>query len=213
MSRSVSRKTCIPDILVVPCHDRLLIGDGSGQVHNASMQRIAVVGSAGSGKTTVARELADRLRLPHIELDAIFHQPGWEPMPDDEFAEQVSVAIAGDRWITDGNYQRVSRPIIWPRADTIVFLDLPKRTVMHALLKRSVRRSWRREELWNGNREQFRNFVKPQKEDNLLVWAWTRYDGYRTRYLDAMQDPEFAHIEFVQLRSRPEVAKWLDKWN
>ena len=84
---------------------------------------------------------------------------------------------------------------------------------MCALLKRGVQRSWRQEELWNGNLEQFRNFVKPKPEDNLLVWAWTRYDGYRTRYLGAMQDPQFAHIEFVQLRSRAEVAKWLEQWN
>ena len=177
--------------------------------HNAPVQRIAIVGSPGSGKTTLARELAGRLDLTHIEIDAIFHQPGWEPLPDDQFIARITQATSADRWVSDGNYQRVARPIIWQRADTVVFLDLPKRTVMHSLLKRSVRRSWRQEELWNGNKERFRNFVKPDKEDNILLWAWTQYDRYRVDYLTHMEDPQYARLDFVQLRSRREIAEWV----
>lgn len=173
------------------------------------MQRVAIVGSPGAGKTTLARELAARLELEHIELDAIFHQPGWEPLPDDQFIDRVTEVTAGDRWITDGNYQRIARPIIWQRADTVVFLDLPKRTVMYSLLKRSVRRSWRQEELWNGNREQFRNFLKRKKEDNILLWAWTQYDRYRSNYLAAMNDPQHGRLDFVRLRHRSDLSRWL----
>ncbi len=173
------------------------------------MQRIAIVGSPGSGKTTLARQLAERLDLAHIEIDAIFHQPGWEPLPDDQFIARITEATAQERWVTDGNYQRVARPIIWQRADTVVFLDLPKRTVMYALLKRSVRRSWRQEELWNGNRERFRNFVKTDKEENILLWAWTQYNRHRVDYLSDMDDPQYARLNFIHLQGRTTVAQWL----
>ena len=65
------------------------------------MQRIAIVGSPGAGKTTLARELAARLDLTHIEIDAIFHQPGWEPLPDADFIAAIESATAGDRWVTE----------------------------------------------------------------------------------------------------------------
>lgn len=173
------------------------------------MQRIAIVGSPGSGKTTLARELARRLDLAHIELDAIFHQPGWEPLPDDQFIDRITKATAADRWVTDGNYQRVAKPIIWQRADTVVFLDLTKATIMRSLLKRTVRRSWRQEELWNGNRERFRNLVKRDKEQNILLWAWTEYDRHRYGYLADMEDPQYRRLDFVHLPDRPAIANWL----
>lgn len=77
-----------------------------------AMDRIAIVGSPGSGKTTLARALADRLDLSHVELDALFHQPGWEPLPDADFIAAVESATAAERWVTCGNYQRISKPII-----------------------------------------------------------------------------------------------------
>ncbi len=177
--------------------------------NNLRMERIAIVGSPGSGKTSLARRLAEHLDLRHIELDAIFHQPGWEPLPDDQFIARVTEATAGSRWVTDGNYQRVAGPIIWQRADTVVFLDLPRHTAMRALLGRSARRAWRQEELWNGNRERFRNFVKRDKEENILLWAWTQHRRYRRDYLAAIDAPENAGLNFVHLRTRRQVAAWL----
>lgn len=173
------------------------------------MERIAIVGSPGSGKTTLAGRLAERLDLEHIELDAIFHQPGWQPLPDAEFIAAVERATTGERWVTCGNYQRVSKPLIWQRADTVVFLDLPRTVVMRAIVHRSVRRAWRQEELWNGNRERFSNFFSPRKEDNIILWAWTQFGRYRTGYRADMGRPEYAHLTFIHLQSRLEVERWL----
>jgi DNA helicase HerA-like ATPase len=83
-------------------------------------RRINVVGTTGSGKTTVAKAIAERLGFEHIELDGLFWKPDWGETPDDEFLPRVDEATRGERWVLDGNYSR-TRPIVWPRADTIVW--------------------------------------------------------------------------------------------
>jgi adenylate kinase family enzyme len=194
-------------------HGRLAIGATRGfpKPIMLSVQRIAIVGSPGAGKTTLAEKLADRLDLRHIEMDSIFHQPGWRPLPDAEFIAAIERATSADRWVTCGNYQRVSKPIIWQRADTVVFLDLPKATVMRSIIHRSVRRAWKQEELWNGNRERFRNFFSLHKEENIILWAWTQFDRYRKGYRRDMQDPQWSRLDFVHLESRTGVTDWLEK--
>ena len=82
-------------------------------------QRIAVIGTSGAGKTTLARRLSAALDLPHLELDSVFHQPGWEPLPDEEFRRQVEAFCAGDRWVTCGKYA-VVRDLLFARAHAIV---------------------------------------------------------------------------------------------
>ena len=85
-------------------------------------RRIVVVGTTGSGKTTVAAELAKRLHAPHVELDALHWGPAWTEVPDDVFRERTLEAIARDSWVADGNYHQI-RDILWPRADAILWLD------------------------------------------------------------------------------------------
>ena len=68
-------------------------------------RRVHVIGTSGSGKTTVAGDIADKLGIRHIELDAIHWQSGWTELPDEEFIEQVSEAIHEDAWVIDGNYR------------------------------------------------------------------------------------------------------------
>ncbi len=89
------------------------------------MRRVSVVGTSGSGKSRLARELAGALAVPYVELDAIFHQRGWVPLPGDEFTARVAAAVAADGWVIDGNYSKATHPLVWPRADTVIWLDLP----------------------------------------------------------------------------------------
>ena len=128
--------------------------------HVSQPRRIAVIGTSGSGKSTLARQIAAAIGAPHIELDALFHQPNWVPADRDAFRAEVSAAIAGPAWVTDGNYSNFLRDIIWPAADEIVWLDYPVRIVVWRLFLRTVRRGLKREVLWNGNRESLRmNFL------------------------------------------------------
>ncbi len=103
------------------------------------MQRISVVGNSGSGKTTVAKAIADVLGVPHLELDGVFHQPDWRPLDTEEFRRIVSEFTAAESWVVDGNYSGV-RDIVWGRADTVVWVDPPRHRVMRQLLARTMRR-------------------------------------------------------------------------
>jgi adenylate kinase family enzyme len=117
------------------------------------VERVSVVGISGSGKSTLTRRLAERLGCPRLELDAVHHLPGWEPIGMDSFRAEVGEVVTGPRWVVDGNYRAVVPDLVWARADTVVWLDLPRRTVLRRVTWRSLRRVVRREELWNGNRE------------------------------------------------------------
>ncbi len=168
------------------------------------VRRINVIGSSGSGKTTLARALAERLSLPHVELDGLFHQPGWVPAEAEAFQSQVADMAATERWVVDGNYT-VARDILWARADTVIFIDLPRWQVMRQLVPRTVRRVVTREPLWNGNRERWKNLVSLDPMQSVVVWSWTRHSLQRQRYEAATVDPAWAHVRFIRLRTRARV--------
>jgi len=172
------------------------------------MQRVSVVGNSGSGKSRVAAALAARLSVPHVELDAIFHQPGWIPLPVSEFRQRVAALAEQDGWVIDGNYSAV-RDLVWARADTVMWLDFPRSLVMRRIVARSLTRVLWRRELWNGNRERWSNLVSVDPERSIIAWAWTQHRTYQERYAAAMADPACAHLRFVRLRSPAEVEAFL----
>jgi adenylate kinase family enzyme len=171
------------------------------------VRRVSVVGNTGSGKSTVAAALAARLGAPCVELDAVFHQPGWTELPVEEFRARVADAAAGDAWVIDGNYGAV-RDLVWAGADTVVWLDLPRPAVMRRVIGRTVQRAVRRQELWNGNREPWSNFWSLDPQRSVVAWAWTQHRSYRARYEAAMADPAWAHLRFVRLRSAADVRRF-----
>jgi adenylate kinase family enzyme len=170
------------------------------------VRRVSVVGNAGSGKTTLAKALAARLRVPHVELDAIFHQPNWTPLPTDEFRRQVADAVAGDGWVVDGNYSSV-RDLVWQLADTVVWLDLSRPTVMRRLVARTLRRIATGEELWNANTERWQYLF--HRDESIIAWAWTQHAKYHHRYAAAAADPAYGHLTFVRLGSGAEIDQFL----
>jgi len=171
---------------------------------------VSVVGNSGSGKTTLGRRLAALLDVPFVELDATHHLPGWQPIDPDEFTARVTERVAGEGWVIDGNYRAVvlDGPV-WKHADTIVWLDLPRRTVMRQVVWRTLRRTATREELWNGNRELLRNLWRWDPRENIIRWAWTRHATVVTRYEAAIADPSHRHLTFIRLRTSAEADRWL----
>src|SRR5947209_9511030 len=116
-------------------------------------RRIVVVGSTGAGKTTLAEALSACLKVPHVELDALHWEAGWAAASTPAFRTRVSEALTGDAWIVDGNYQSV-RDLVWPRAQSMVWLDYSLPVIMWRLTRRTAHRLRTGHELWNGNREQ-----------------------------------------------------------
>ena len=170
-------------------------------------RRISVVGCSGAGKTTLSRHLAQRLGCRHVELDALYHQPDWQPLSTSRFQHAVAQALQGDAWVVEGNYSAV-RPQILAQADTVIWLDLPRASVMRQLLWRTLKRLLTRQVLWNGNRERWYNLFSTKPERSILLWAWTRHALYQQRYAEEMRNAPDQR-RYLRLDSRQAVDAFL----
>ena len=170
------------------------------------MTRIHIIGSGGAGKTVLASRLASALQVPHIELDSLFWGENWQPSETEVFQQVVGEALAGEDWVTDGNYSKV-RQIIWRRVQVVVWLDYPLLLVMGRLLWRSLYRIFSRQLLWGRNRESFSGlFFSP---DSLLLYVLRTHRPRREQYLQLCQAPEYRWIAFVRLRWPHQAEAWL----
>lgn len=179
-------------------------------VYSPEMRRVSVIGSSGSGKTTFARSLASHLGVPWLELDSVFWQEGWAKKPPEDFRAEVAEFVTGERWVVDGNYtSKGVAPIVWERADTVIWLDPSRPVVMGRVIGRTLRRAVTRQEIWNGNREPLTNLYSRDPYKNIIVWAWTRFEGVREKYEQMMRDGTWDHATVVRLRTGREVREFL----
>ena len=177
--------------------------------NGAALERINVIGTSGSGKTTFARELARLLGLPCYEMDALFWKPGWSESSDEELFRKVEEVTSGPRWVLDGNYTR-TRAVSWRRVQVVIWLDPSFVTTLWSVTARTVRRACTREELWmgTGNRESLAQAFFTRK--SIIWWAISRHGHNRRKYSAAMAAPEYRHIRFVRLGSRRDATRFLD---
>jgi adenylate kinase family enzyme len=170
------------------------------------MQRINVIGTSSVGKTTFARELAQRLELPYVELDALYWEPGWSEAAPEVMRSRVASAVQPDAWVVDGNYG-VVRDLVWARADTVVWLDYPLRTVLWRYLTRTVRRIRTAEELWPGTGNRERLSMHLLQRDGLLWWILGTYHRRRRDYPRLLA--EHPEIEAIRLGSPRAARRWI----
>lgn len=168
-------------------------------------RRIAVVGTSCSGKTTLARRLAEQLGCPHLELDAFHWGADWTETPREQFRETIEIQTRQPAWVSCGNYTLL-RDIVWGRADTVVWLNYPFSLVAHRALRRTFRRALRREELWSGNRESLRKTLLSR--DSILLWVVKTWPRHRRTIPEALAQPRFAHLKVIEL-TRPQQAEQL----
>jgi adenylate kinase family enzyme len=171
------------------------------------MRRVAIVGTTGSGKSVLAARLGNTLSLPPIELDALFWMPDWQPALVELFRHRVETATSGDRWIVAGNYAQV-RDLVWGRADTLIWLDFPLRTVLWRLLRRTVRRIVAREDLWRtGNHESWRTAFFSRH--SILLWALKTHRKNGERFRADIGSDAWGDLEVHVFRSPRQLARWL----
>jgi adenylate kinase family enzyme len=139
-----------------------------------------------------------------VELDALFHGPNWTP--SQTFVDDVRAATAAGAWVVDGNYGAYLDVLVWDRADTVVWLDLPRTTTVRRAVARTARRVLLRTELWNDNRERLRTVLRATHP---IRWTWQTFHTNRAKYESRWADPRFGHVTKVRLRSPAEVSSWL----
>jgi predicted kinase len=170
--------------------------------------RIVVVGRTGSGKTTLAKELAMELGYPHVELDALYFGPDFSTVPLAVLRERTTAAIAGDQWVTDGNKSAV-RDLVWPRADTIVWLDYPFVVSLWRLGKRAL---WRTSVLKARAAQSGEKASLPRQllaAAKGVLTALRSHSGQRREYPRMFAQPENQHLSVVRLRSPHATRRWL----
>jgi adenylate kinase family enzyme len=164
--------------------------------------RILVAGTSGSGKSALARAISRVLEIEYFEIDALYHGPGWTPNP--RFVDEVQSRTARPAWITEWQYHTV-RDLLANRADLLVWLDLPRQVVMRSVIRRTMRRSLGKVELWNGNYEPpLRSIMHDQ--DHIIRWAWRTHPQTAERVQACVRSRPTLHA--VALHSREQAQAW-----
>ena len=170
------------------------------------MSRIVIKGTSGVGKSTLGAELARRLGVTFIELDALHHGPNWSEPTAEEFTARVRAALdaAPDGWVIDGNYDSKLGETVLGVADTIVWLDFPLWVTFPRLWRRTIYRLRNNVELWNGNREAWRDHFASRQ--SLFIWSVRSHFRHRRAWPSRFADDS----RFVRLRSDAEARRWLE---
>ncbi|EIC86336.1 shikimate kinase [Serratia sp. M24T3] len=170
--------------------------------------KINVIGTSGSGKSTFARQLAQKLAIPYIEMDALFWQTNWQGSTDEQLFEKLEQAIAQPAWVLDGNYRR-SQPIKWRDIDLIVWVDYSFGRTLYQAVKRAIMRASSGQELWvgTGNRETFRRSFFSR--ESIILWTLKTFYKNRKNYQQLMASPTGQRVKFVRIRSHQQAREFV----
>jgi adenylate kinase family enzyme len=165
--------------------------------------RILVYGVTGSGKTTLARRIAERTGLPFHEMDTLTWQSGWITVPLEEQRRRVAALCAEPRWVLDTAYANWL-DLVLPRVELIVALDYPRSLSLGRLLRRTVARAIDKRDVCNGNQESFRLAFS---KDSIVLWHLKSFRRKRERIRGWAAEPPGAEV--VVLRSPRATERWL----
>jgi len=170
-------------------------------------KRVVVIGTTSSGKSTLAEQLADRLDMHFIELDALHWEPNWQEAPLQIFRARVEAATQSARWVVAGNYH-VVRDLVWPKAEAIIWLDYSLWRILWQLTRRTLVRWWSQELLWGTNRENLLIHFKLWSQESLFHWLFKTYWRRKREYPMLLSQPEHQHLKLIRFTHPKERDEW-----
>ena len=174
-------------------------------------KRIVVIGTTSSGKSKLAAQLAERLDMDFIELDALHWEPDWQEAPLEVFRARVEKALRqAERWVVAGNYH-VVRDLVWPKAELVIWLDYSLWRIFWQLTRRTFSRWWNQELLWGTNREPLWVHLQFWSKESLYNWLFKTY-GRRQREIPMLlSQSEHQHLKLIQFKHPKEMDEWLGR--
>ena len=160
------------------------------------MKRIIIVGTSGSGKTTLGKKLSQKLNIPLVDLDEFFWLPNWVRRTEEDFANQIKQAVNQNSWIICGNQSKY-RPLFWPKADTVIWLDLPFPLLFWRVFQRGIRQFYSKENICNGNKQTPKQFFW------ILGWVIKSYFKRKKTYTKLKA--ETPHLNWIHIQSKREI--------
>jgi len=167
-----------------------------------------IVGTTSSGKSTLAEQLARKLDLNFVDLDALHWEPNWQEAPDEIFRARVEQVVQAEGWAIAGNYH-VVRDLIWPKAEAIIWLDYSLPRIFWQLTRRTFTRWWRRELLWGTNYENLATHFKLWSQESLYHWLFKTYSRRKREIPILLSQPEYRHIQLIRFSHPSETKQWL----
>ena len=171
------------------------------------MNRILIIGSSGSGKTTFAKQLSEKKGIVCYDLDEYYWLPNWQCRDLTAFQVQVDAIINKPQWIISGNYSAVRNSII-EKADTIIWLDYSFIRCFYQAFCRSLKRAWKKEPCCNGNYESFRQTFLSKHSP--LLWIIRSHARYRKEYNELFQS-NIKHNKVLLKFDKPIKIVYLEK--
>lgn len=173
------------------------------------MRRIVIIGATGSGKSTLGKMLAEKSGCHYTDLDEIHWLPGWKERPREEFRRLIDEATRGSVWIVAGNYTPHAKEIVWPRADALIWLDMPFWPNFWRIFIRTLARIRDGETVCNGNRETLRQSFFSRR--SILWWFIKSHGEKRKKYAAVFARPQdYPHLEMIRLRAYADIAACIE---
>ncbi|MGB7875586.1 MAG: AAA family ATPase [Anaerolineales bacterium] len=172
-------------------------------------KKLVVIGTTSSGKSTLAERLANKLGLEFIELDALNWGPNWTAAGDETLRARAEQATRSPNWVVAGNYS-ATRPVTWPRAEAVIWLDYSLWVIFWRLFRRTWKRVFFKEELWNGNQEHLSIQLKLWSEESLFHWLFKTYWRRKRGYPQLFALPEHAHLKVIHFNTPQETEVWME---
>ncbi len=162
--------------------------------------KIVIFGCGGSGKSTMARILGERLGIPVIHLDQLYWRPGWQHVTDEEFQVLLKEKLSGEEWIMDGNFNG-TLPLRLEHSDMAIYLDFSRFTCLRGVIGRVIR--------YYGKTRPDMGTDCPDKFDlKFLAWVWSFNKKNRSRYYQLLSELQGKEVHI--LRKRREIKSLIE---